>query len=124
MYDIILLEDLESDAELITRQIHKVNPEARVLWVKDGESFMNALRTYEPRLILADYHIPGYDGLKALEAANQLLPLVPFIFVTGTVNDEELAAETIMAGATAYFLKNKINELASKLKIYLQPQFP
>jgi signal transduction histidine kinase len=62
-------------------------------------------------LILADYKLPDFDGLMALEIALHQCPQTPFIFLTGMMG-EERAIETFKAGATDYVLKNRLSRLA------------
>ena len=47
-------------------------------------------------------------------------PHVPFIFLTGTIHDEELAADTILAGAWGFVLKKHMSELEVKLNPLLK----
>ena len=39
-------------------------------------------------LILADYSLPGYDGMTALSAARNQNPDTPFSFVSGSIGEE------------------------------------
>ncbi|RPJ86127.1 MAG: response regulator, partial [Acidobacteria bacterium] len=63
---VLLLEDLESDAELIKRQIAKggLAFDARV--VDNRTDFLRELNDWRPDVILADYCLPTFDGLAAL----------------------------------------------------------
>src|SRR4029077_9090436 len=61
-------------------------------------------------LILADYTLPSFDGLSALRIAQQHLPDVPFIFVSGTLG-EDVAIEALKTGATDYVLKTRLARL-------------
>jgi PAS domain S-box-containing protein len=63
-------------------------------------------------LILADYKLPAFDGLTALEIARDMAPETPFIFVSATLG-EEVAIETLKNGATDYVVKSRLNRLAS-----------
>ena len=47
-----------------------------------------------PDIILADYHLPGFDGQGALELSRLRQPLVPFLFVSGFIG-EEVALESL-----------------------------
>jgi len=53
--------------------------------------------------------LPGYDGLSALAVARQVQPEVPFLLVSGTIG-EEMAVETLKAGATDYILKSRLTD--------------
>ncbi len=61
-------------------------------------------------MILADYTLPSFDGLSALNLAKSSCPDVPFIFVSGTLG-EEVAIEALKVGATDYVLKTRLSRL-------------
>ena len=45
---------------------------------------------------------------------------MPFIFITGTIEDEELAANTILSGASGFILKKNMHQLQDKLRPLLK----
>ena len=61
-------------------------------------------------LILADYTLPGFDALSALRLAREKCPEVPFMIVSGTI-DEDAAVELLKNGATDYVLKDRLSRL-------------
>jgi PAS domain S-box-containing protein len=61
-------------------------------------------------LILADYTMPEFDGLRALALLKMNGLQVPFIFVSGTVG-EDIAVEAINRGAADYLLKDRLARL-------------
>jgi CheY-like chemotaxis protein len=42
-------------------------------------------------LILSDYNLPCFHGLEALELARERCPEVPFLFLSGSINDDVAA---------------------------------
>ncbi|MBS1810055.1 MAG: response regulator [Acidobacteria bacterium] len=108
---ILLLEDSASDAELVLHELRKAKITFTSHRVDTESDFLQALRSFAPDLILADYSLPGFDGMSALALASQLVPDSPFIFVSGTLG-EELAIETLKSGATDYVLKQRLARLA------------
>ncbi|MEI8176218.1 MAG: GAF domain-containing protein, partial [Candidatus Omnitrophota bacterium] len=112
---IIHLEDDQNDAELIARQLAKDGVAAAVKRVRTKEEFIRALNERAPELILADYRIPGFDGLDALKVAREKYPETPFIFVSGAIG-EEFAIETLTHGATDYVLKDRLVRLVPALR--------
>jgi len=66
-------------------------------------------------LILADYSIPGFDGMTALTLACQHCPDVPFLFVSATIG-EELAIDAMHHGATDYVLKQRLGRLVPSVQ--------
>lgn len=108
---ILLLEDDPFDAELIKEQLNALdNYICNTIWTKDRDSFLTALDTICPDIILSDYNMVNFNGLEALGLVNERKMLVPFIFVTGAIN-EETAAGTIKAGAWDYVVKDRLIRL-------------
>ena len=116
---ILLLEDNKHDAELIHYQISKNTIKYQFKHVSKLDDFSKSIDEYIPDIILSDYSLIGFTGLDALELAKQQCPLIPFIIVTGTIN-EETAAETIKKGAWDYVVKERLPRLDSAMKNALQ----
>src|SRR6185436_19810765 len=55
------------------------------------------------------------DGLQALEIARRSHPFIPFIFVSGTIGEEN-AIRALQGGATDYVLKGNLIRLPSALQ--------
>ncbi|MBW4622007.1 MAG: response regulator [Cyanosarcina radialis HA8281-LM2] len=106
----LLLEDNPLDAEMVELTLSDGSIDCELLRVETRSDFVAALETNEFDLILADYSLPGFDGISALEIACQLRPDVPFIFVSGSLG-EELAIEALKWGATDYVLKQRLGRL-------------
>ena len=107
---ILLLEDSPTDAELNERVLRKAGIKFDPLRVDTLSSFVAALDTFRPDIILADYHLPGFDGLQALAIAREKTPRTPYIFVSGAMG-EELAVDSIKQGAIDYILKDRLTRL-------------
>lgn len=111
-----MLEDLKTDQELIKRAVQKVVPNALFTIAKNKGEFLEKIKWVKPDVILADYTLPDYNGLEALLYVKEHLPMVPFIFVTGSLNDEIKAANAIMKGASSYILKDNLGALTETLE--------
>lgn len=48
------------------------------------------------------------------------MPQVPFVFVTGTLNDEEKVAQAVLRGASGYILKDNLKEIEERLNPIIQ----
>lgn len=112
--NILHLEDDPLDAELVCETLAADDLHADITRVDTREGFAAAL-TRPVDLILADYAVPGFDGLEAQTMATRERPDVPFIFVSGTLG-EELAVERIKAGARDYVLKQRLSRLPSSVR--------
>ena len=105
-----MLEDSEADAALIRRELQRLTPPPDVRHVQTEASFSAALREFIPDIILCDHNIPSFGGWAALAIARQLAADVPFILVTGSL-DEETAVAYLKGGATDYILKDRLIRL-------------
>lgn len=118
--NVLLVEDNPTDVALIQRQIEKINIPSKIDVLADLNAIDNRLIQSPPDLILCDYNLPSFDGLDVLELVQHRSPGTTFIFLTGTIEDEELAANTILSGASGYILKKNINELHERLKPHFE----
>ena len=109
-FRVLLLEDDRLAQEIIRRQLAKGAVDLHLRCVDTEEAFEAAVREPGLHVILSDFTMPSYDALSALRLARRLQPRVPFIVVTGSI-DEETAAECIKAGAADYVLKDRIQRL-------------
>jgi PAS domain S-box-containing protein len=107
---ILVLEDLVTDYELMLRELRKAGLDFTARRVETEADFRQQLHEFAPHLVLADYSLPGYDGFSALELARRECPQVPFIFVSGTMGEEN-AIEALQRGAIDYVLKQRFARL-------------
>ena len=107
---VLHLEDDARDTELVQAALEGEGIQSELTRVEREEDFLAALKRESLDLILADYTLPSFDGLSALRIAQQHLPDVPFIFVSGTLG-EDVAIEALKTGATDYVLKTRLSRL-------------
>jgi PAS domain S-box-containing protein len=112
---ILLLEDSPLDAELTIAQIERGGIRAKVQRVETQPEFEEALAKGHYDLILADFSLPEFDGLSAFEIARREVPLLPFIFVSGTLG-EDVAVDALQRGATDYVLKQRLDRLLPAIR--------
>jgi signal transduction histidine kinase len=115
MVRILMLEDSQIDAELIRERILRTVEAAEISQVVLREEFEAALEKTGFDLILADYSLPGFDGMAALDIARQVVPETPFIVVSGVLG-EEFAIEALKRGATDYVLKQRLSRLPAAMR--------
>lgn len=113
---ILLVEDSATDVALIKRNIKKIVEDPQFELVEDLSGCENKMMNFIPDLVISDYNLPNCDGFEVLELTQKIDPEIPFIFITGTIEDEDLAANTILAGATGFILKKHMPQLDEKLK--------
>lgn len=112
---VVLLEDDAHDAELIELELARNGMNVEWRLVAREADFKAALHPQPPDLVLADYTLPGFDGLAALKIVQRMCPDVPFIFVSGSLG-EERAIEALKSGATDYVLKDRLQRLPAVVR--------
>src|SRR6185503_1373130 len=101
---VLILEDVATDAELIVRELRNANIAFSSQQVDDKEAFLRALADFEPDIVLSDYNLPQFSGLEALRLLKERDLVVPFILVTGSMTEEK-AVECMKEGVDDYILK-------------------
>jgi PAS domain S-box-containing protein len=112
---ILHLEDDTADSELVQAFLEEAGLSCRITRVQTGGEFAAALSQGGYDLILADFRLPGYDGMSALRLVQEMGIEVPFIFISGTMG-EDSAIEGLREGATDYVLKQKLSRLVPAVK--------
>jgi diguanylate cyclase (GGDEF)-like protein/PAS domain S-box-containing protein len=118
--NILILEDVPSDAMLCERELRRAGIEFDSKRVETREAFEQALIEFRPDLIISDFSLPtAFDGMTALDLARAKVVDVPFIFVSGTIG-EDRAVEAMRRGATDYVLKDRMQRLVPVVNRALQ----
>jgi len=112
---ILHLEDNDHDAELIKEILELGEIEANVIRAKNRDEFIEHVEKMDFDLIISDYNLPQYDGLKALLLVKKKDKSIPFVFCSGAIG-EERAVQCLQLGATDYVLKERIDKLVPAVK--------
>ena len=112
---VLHLEDDPDDADLIVAALDAEGIECDAIRVETREDFIKSMTCTAFDMIFADYSLPAFDGLEALEIAKKMCPDTPFIFVSGKMG-EELAIDTLKSGATDYVVKQRLSRLAPSVR--------
>jgi diguanylate cyclase (GGDEF)-like protein len=112
---LVMVEDSDADAELVARNLAKAGLNVNIHRVQTEPDFVQALQKVVPDIILSDFSLPQFDGLRALDVAVVHAPGTPFIFVSGTIG-EERAIDALRRGATDYVLKTNLSRLGSAVE--------
>jgi two-component system, cell cycle sensor histidine kinase and response regulator CckA len=116
---ILILEDVPMDAELVEYELGRASIPFLSCRVDSREAFLQQLEEFRPDLILSDYTLPRFDGMTALSLAREKVPSIPFLIVTGSVN-EETAVGCMKAGATDYLLKSNLSRIGPAIEAALE----
>src|SRR3954469_6553688 len=108
---VLLLDDDPIDAELNIAALQAGGYDCTWRRVDRRETYVQALAMGDFEVVLSDYSLPDFDGLTALKLFLQRGLHLPFILVSGNIG-EEVAIESLKAGATDYVLKSRLERLA------------
>ena len=112
---LVVVEDNVIDAELVARHLAKAGLDVVMHRVQTESELISALHEKRPDLILSDFSLPQFSGLRALDVARANAPETPFIYVSGTIG-EERAIDALRRGATDYVLKTNLSRLSSAVE--------
>jgi len=107
---VLILEDHQDDAELMLHELRREGFSLIWEWVQTEPEYLTHLQTQYFDIILADYTLPQFDALRALELVKERALDVPFIIVSGSIS-EEVAVHCMKQGAADYLLKDRLGRL-------------
>lgn len=115
---VLLLEDLETDAELMVRELERSGFEPVWDRIETEDALLECLdRPYD--LILSDNSMPSFDALRALTCLRQRNLDIPFVIVSGSIGEEQAVA-LLRHGAADYIMKDRIERLGSAVRQVLE----
>ena len=112
---VLLVEDSEDDALLLIRQLVRAGMRPVHRRVDSAADLTRALDEEAWDVVISDYVMPGFSGLDAVRLIRQRHSQLPVVVVSGTVG-EEVAVETIRAGANDYVMKDNLTRLATSVE--------
>lgn len=112
---VLNLEDSEADSELIYRLVKKGGFEPQWLRVETRLGFEKAISEQNWDLIISDYMLPAMNGIDALEILNESEKDIPFIIISGEI-DQETAVRAMRLGAADYILKDDLARLVPAIR--------
>jgi PAS domain S-box-containing protein len=111
----LIVEDSPDDAALIAHELRKSGFQPAWDRVETADAMRAALKDRPWDIIISDYLVPGFGGMQALQIAKDSGLDMPFIVISGKV-DEETLIEVVKAGASDFLVKGRIGRLASVIK--------
>src|SRR6202051_1262635 len=116
---VLHVEDNDLDAELVAQAMRKGGFSISVAVVQSEVEFERQLRLHLPDIVLADYNLPQWEGMAAVEVLRREGLDIPVILVSGALGDIT-AVECIKRGATDYVLKDGLARLPEAIRRALQ----
>ena len=106
----LLVEDSEDDALLVLAELRRGGYTVTHERVETPEAMRAALDRQPWDIVIADYKMPRFSGLAALELLKASGKDLSFIVVSGTIG-EDAAVQMMQAGANDYIVKGKLARL-------------
>lgn len=113
--NILLLEDYDLDAALVTKAIQTDHPNWKVHHVATKDQFEEALEHENPDVILSDYALPQFNGMEAFLTVKELGLSVPFIIITGDLPEDQVV-KCIYEGVDDYVIKSSLARISLSIQ--------
>ena len=114
---VLLVEDSEDDAYLLTRYLERSGYAPFLRRVETAEAMQSELRQTDTEwdVVLADFNLPTFSAPAALRLLKRMGQDLPFIIMSGAVS-EETAVEAMRAGAHDYVSKQNLARLVPAIE--------
>jgi signal transduction histidine kinase len=116
---VLLIEDSPSDAEIEIAELRRAGFDVAADVVDTREQVRDRLKKNSYDIILADYSLPNFRGMDALDIVRESSLTTPLILVTGALNSET-AVECVKQGAMDYVLKDHLARLPISVRRALE----
>ena len=108
---VLIVEDSEDDAELLAIELERGGYEIIYRRVDTKADMQSALEEASPwNIVLADYSMPQFSAIAALNLLKERQLDLPFVIVSGKIG-EDTAVAAMKAGAHDYLVKGKLARL-------------
>lgn len=116
---IIILEHIQTDAELFDLQLRKGNIACTTKRAATKDQFLRLVQELSPDLVIADISMPRLDPLTAMDLAKEVTPGVPWILISPPAG-EEIISECFHRGAADVISKQKYQRLPAAVRRALE----
>jgi signal transduction histidine kinase len=106
----LIVDDSKDDAFLIVREFERGGFDVVSERVDTAPAMQAAMARHGWDVIIADYAMPHFSGLEALQVLKESGLDLPFIVVSGAIG-EDVAVEAMRFGAHDYVMKDKLARL-------------
>ncbi len=112
---VLIVEDSEDDLHLILRELRRGGYDPVYRCVDNFKDMSHALEQEKWDIVISDFEMPSFSGLAALALLRSMKLDLPFIVVSGAV-DEEKIIEVMRAHASDYIMKGNLSRLNSAIE--------
>lgn len=116
---ILHLEDSRVDHALVKFALQRSQMPCELTLVDTLDDFQRELQAQTHDIVLADYHLPGFNGLDAWERVRSSGIVIPFVILSGAIG-EAAAVEAMHRGVDDYLLKDNMQRLAHVIERALE----
>lgn len=116
---VLIVEDSKIEAKFIANLLKKNGFDVIHERVETEEDMRASLDEHKWDIIISDYQMPDFDGMRALKVFQEYELDVPFILVSGKIG-EETAVDLMKMGAHDYIMKGNNARLIPAIKSHLQ----
>src|ERR1044071_6783609 len=107
---VLIVEDLEDDAQLVLRELRQSGYEPSHLRVDTAGDMNEALENQEWDIVISDHRMPQFSSQAALDLLKKKNPDLPFIIVSGSIG-EDAAVAAMRVGAHDFIFKDRLARL-------------
>jgi PAS domain S-box-containing protein len=107
---LLIVEDSVDDALLTVRELKRAGYDVIYERVETAAAMAAALNENAWDLVIADYSLPEFSGIAALELLKSTHLDIPFFIISGSIG-EDLAVDVMKSGANDYLMKGNVKRL-------------
>ncbi len=118
LLNVLICEDDPVDAEICLHELRRAGFDLRFQRVETEDELIASLKREKFDIVLSDFRMPRLRAMEALKRVRESENEVPFIIVTGSI-DEETAVSCLKEGADDYVLKDNAARLGPAVQAAL-----
>lgn len=112
---VLIIEDNRNEVLLLLNELAQGGFKSVYEVVDNPERMRIALQDKEWDIVIADYSLPHFSALAALELSKEINAPLPFIMISERLG-EEVAVAAMKAGADDYILKDNLSRLVPAIQ--------
>ena len=112
---LLIVEDSVDDTLLAVREFKRAGYEVVFERVETAPAMLAALERNTWDLVIADYSLPQFSGIGALELLKSTGLDIPFVIISGSIG-EDVAVDVMKSGAHDYIMKGNVKRLIPSIE--------